>query len=1427
MKVFPIDDPVVGEQVLSVQPAIARYPAADWQQRLEYFTGRALTHTALQQEQQSRSGHLATLGQAVSPGVVMGLEADAALIDGQVVIEIAAGMGIAASGEIVHLNRNQQALLDDVRVYAPASILDSDSDSSQGEGAYVLGNTLAELRAAARPLPEAMILVLQPVAVEHFGQQDSTDPCDYDPSDEAFENWQWLDGCRLALYAWNPKLGPVPALGMWHRNRIAHAIFDYERSLSEGEALPWMEVGVPIALIGLNAALNFEFLDRNAVVRRGGETRGNDVPIQPAGNRFLWQAQFEQFNEQLVDWLMDKPTLDPALMSAATEFRRLPPVGVLPKETINPRQQLQHFFPLSYSIRALAIPYEQLDLAFEESASLLPFDINTPDRVEVLVPVPQQLYDPQLLVVEAIDPEFDMTIARFVPVRDQWLGRRLIVRHKTSALYQAMKGSPLLYRADDPDAIDSLEQPLAFEQRFVKRGDDSRYFKGRMAPPSDWIRNSFDESAWETGATSIGYGSGTLGTTLDDMQGNYVSVFFRQHFNLERIDEAHRYTLTVTTNGGFYAYLNGRFLNSANVTRPTHNATAEQAQDLQERRYELGDLSRRFIEGENVLAIAGHNANLNETAFSISVELLDTEDGFGTTEQSLLSNQKISIPFGREQYKVTTLDELRGYLDDETPLSAAEVAKLDELGIEQYINFLQDKINQVDDRVEFGFLRLRTDMYRVRQFMLGNEVATKLATSPALAEIARGESAVATKNELSDYYQRIKVAPKDGGNTSGAANATPVSPVSTGADNVASSSVGTHSFSFATGNRFVSGELSSAVSDALMTKDVGRSNLFTRSANLNLLGIQDEPLKMTALLQNESSAAGLFSAATAQDIAEQNPIVGNVQTFNNVTVGERLAEPSANVAYTAGVAVKGETIGELHKFGADADVNVGINITDLEVPGVPSPNPEKAGLATFGEIDNALLQRILAREFDPVTDSDDEAANFNAGVKAMESVVGLLRLVEGRVHAYRRAVTECKSAMGKIKGELGKTDLRLKTIGDELAEARHDVSVARALKAEEEARIATLNAKRDKILSTQVPFLLYRRPRTVDVRLGAPMHYLNPDLSDQPLPLCDLSEVETPDALAAILDVTRDAPMQWFVAVNLILPHLSRLADLQVTLSSAKQRASSKITVHPFLKMDFQVPDKLLQGLGATLMQSQQRIVQQRKKTLAIDLAAFQRLGWREAIKRVPEVVSLGDLIDGNHGRLGASQRAASEMAMIAKVVTCLYVRFSAIPAGIRLDWAERFSQFDTAVNLRNLYSLPRFAELDYIERHNMQRLVDWLYGRIFSKYSDAHDMISDLIRVAILTASHAPVDQLIAGYLPEPVTVRPGSFVRVVADLSRVRVGMAVSMVSAGATLVRGRVADISGGEVTAEVHTTVGESVQLDSGARVQIGERLGLLF
>lgn len=1399
MKVTPIDDPVVGEQILAVQPAMAPYPDADWRQRLHYFTGRALTHTALRLEQQWRSGHVATLGQAFSPGVVTGLEAVAAQSPAGVVIEIAAGTGLAASGEVVTVNRNQRVLLEDIPVYAPAALLATDGESQSVEGAWKLGGTLAALRAQGCPLPEAMVLVLQPVAVEQFSEQVSSDPCEYDSTDAAFENWQWLDGCRLVLHVWPTALGPVPVAGKWRRNRIAHAVFEYERHLSEGEYPPWCQVGVPIGLLGFSAGLVFAFLDCHGVTRRGGEPKGAAVPVSPAGDRFLWQARFEQFNEQMAEWLIADPTLDPVKMRAEIQFRHLPPVGVLPRECMAPRSQVQSFFPLGYSVRALAIPYEQLDLAIAESASLLPYDLHTPDQVEVLVPVPQQYYEPRLLVVETIDPVFDQSVTRFAAIRDQWLGRRLNLRRKASAIYQAITGRPLLYPVDDPGAVDSLEQASPFELELVKQGDGCRYLPGLFAPPSDWLQNGFDDSGWQAGITPIGYGRDGLGTEVPDMQGRAVTLFARHRFQLDTLPrDGKRYTLRVTCNGGFYAYLNGRALTSVNVRRPLADAPAEAAVPFVERFYELGELTGRLKVGENILAIAAHSPAMEVAAFSISVSLLDTEESYGTAV--LPDADNLAPPFGRERYQVTALADLRAWLDTKAPLSDGELARLDELGIERYIDFLQAKIDAADDKVEFGFLRLRTDIYRVRQMMLGNEAGTKLATSPALAEIAKGQSAVATKGELADFYNRLKQpAATDDVLKSGMA-------AEGGTTGVTQPSSGKAE------PLFFSGELAGG-----MAKATGGNDLIAiRDQASQIILTRETDLRQKAMATSVSGGE-LFKYATAAEVGEQNPIIGRVQQFNNVTVGERLEESSANVAHMAGVAVKGELIGDL--------LDTGLNIDDLTIPGLKKADDARG--KTFGDIraDASILRDILAGQYDPVV-ADDEAAYFNGGVRAMENVAGLLRLIEGRVYAYRQAVARCKSVVSSLRGDLVRIDRRLKVVGDELAEARHDVAVARSLKAEEEVRIGALNAKRDKVLAELVPFVLFRRPRSVDVRLDAPCHCLDPDLSDLPLPLCDLSEVEAPDSLEAMLDVMRDAPLQWFVAARRILPRLSRPADVQVTLVNARQRAVSKGSAIDMIQPNIQGLDQAQQGLGMVMSKSRQRIEVARRKTSVLDPASLQRLGWEESMARLSELVSPADLIDAGHGRLTASSLAAKEMSAIARAATCLYVRFSEVPAAIRLVWVERLSQYDAPVNLRNLYTLPRFGELDVIRRIAMQRLTDWLYGRIDVRYSEAAGMMSDLIRVALLAASHAPVNQLISGYLPAPVLVRPGKRFSIIAEsLSRVRVGMAVSVTAASGVLVRGRVVDIVGSQVIAEACVMADTSVQINTGVRVRIGERLGM--
>ena len=73
MPANPITDPFPGEDLLGIEPQLSQQVDPGWRHRLSLFVGRALSDTALDSEQLYRAGLLATLGQAVSPGVVKGL----------------------------------------------------------------------------------------------------------------------------------------------------------------------------------------------------------------------------------------------------------------------------------------------------------------------------------------------------------------------------------------------------------------------------------------------------------------------------------------------------------------------------------------------------------------------------------------------------------------------------------------------------------------------------------------------------------------------------------------------------------------------------------------------------------------------------------------------------------------------------------------------------------------------------------------------------------------------------------------------------------------------------------------------------------------------------------------------------------------------------------------------------------------------------------------------------------------------------------------------------------------------------------------------------------------------------------------------------------------------------------------------------------
>lgn len=446
MPTRPISDPVPGERLLAVAPRPEAGQVTGWRRRVNGFAGRALAADALTREQQHHAGHLALLAQALSPGVVEGL-AVARNASGET-IQISAGQGLSTQGEDLRLAQPLTVRLADVQVFESAA----ESDTNSGDTLLTrrLGRSLGELIAAGTDLPRAQMLLLVPATVDTAAAGDPGTPCARDPADDAFLDLRRIDAARLALYPWPTDVLALPTPGPRWRNRLARALFMAEKDLAPDQLTPWQAVGVPIALIGFSDTWQALFADSHAAARPGGRPKRRDALISDAGHLYLWEARMRQFADHLADTLAASPDI----AAAAREFQHLPPAGLLPRTAADFALDTQGFLPVTWTVDAVPVPLEQLDMILAEAATLADFNTDLADRAQILVPVPQSVYEPDLLVTASIDAEFGSTRDAFLARRAEVLARRGVVRSRVSALARATDGKPPVFPDPDPGALE-------------------------------------------------------------------------------------------------------------------------------------------------------------------------------------------------------------------------------------------------------------------------------------------------------------------------------------------------------------------------------------------------------------------------------------------------------------------------------------------------------------------------------------------------------------------------------------------------------------------------------------------------------------------------------------------------------------------------------------------------------------------------------------------------------------------------------------------------------------------------------------------------------------------------------------------------------------------------------------------------------------
>lgn len=1372
MKVKRIFSPAKGERVIAVNPEMKPEIGADWRRRLNFYTGRSLSDVALTTEQAGRDGRLAMRGQMMSPGVITGLEAALELDpDGNYFYHLLGGAGMAASGEDFVMTQGMRVNVRSTLVYLPPGLT--------GLGDHLsLESTLGELIDDGIDLPRAGVLVLQPVTAALIGRLDPGDECEIDPANDAYDDWQLADACRLVFYAWPTTRIALPAstpAATW-RNRLAHTIFEAEKAKAEDELMPWNELGVPVGLVGFADDWTPLFLDRYAVVRAGGKPQrrrtiriyspignwragetyeigdvviysglayralqdhtsfGSATPLgTPAlwqlagsGNPFLWQARVQQFTDQISGATLDNvPFAD-----LRREYRYLPPAGLLPREVLNPRegQTEDLFFPTDYVVDAVPIPIEQLDAAIEGSAALDPFDLGVPDRVRVLVPVPQVWYEPALLQLEEINPEFQEAIDEFVTRRGRWLNRRGFVREIISLLTKATTGTALTFPSPDPNA---LETPEA-------------------------LFDPIDENDPQ----------------LKDPEGEYgTAVNAAGERQIALIEELRAYLLTSTP--------------LRSVARVAFPVDVEN-DVIPGLRYE------KTVEGLGFLIFSG---------------IMDE-----TTREKLRD-----FLFSRDVGAEVVDAAVEGLYSQS---QRNEVAQLDRLGLIKFIEYLKAKLQAADDRIDLGFLQAQTNIYRLRQIMLGTAAASRLATSTALAEIAQGDTAVATREQLNEYVTTLRSA-KAGtpaaGTLKGAVAAASAAPSSATKAGVSTA---------VTGISAPISELHSTASKPIVESGLRADFTSSISDELNLLKTESETVQLTSRVSSKLIQPAAPQINPIEAITDQSYIVGKTFDFRTVTVAERLTNPPPNETKVASSANKFEVIKNLTALD--------LNLDDVQVPGLallnadgqPVYNDENGRpvrqtkkLIDMTDLDFAFILN------DPDPRNAAEADFFSAAVDVSEHAINTLRQIEGRVRSYRLAVARCEDTLKKLQAVTGDADRRLKVIGDEVAEARHDVSVARALFVEETARIQRINDRRTLILQEHVPYLAYYRPRLSNVLTSAPHRPVNPGLVAAPLPTCLSRAVTIPADLRAMVDLFSDVPLKWLKYVLPLLDRLNSVNLLQETLVSAKTHAQVKLA-SPAKTLTAATTSALGLSINKTFAAQQAVVTQYRAQTAQLNLASLVNLGWKSTRDSAIGNLSLGDLRDAPHGRSDVISEATAELNNIAHVAGCLYESFGAVLPRIRLEWAERLSQYDEEVSLRNLANLPRWGEIDYLDRREMQGLVDWLYSRVDANEAQAIAMCDDLVRVAILLASHAPVNEIIAGSVQEAATVKPGSSLKLNVDLTKVKIGMGVFVYKGADVVAHAVVEDLSAGLASAKITKTYAPTVQLEKNAAVQFTNQPALM-
>jgi hypothetical protein len=227
-------------------------------------------------------------------------------------------------------------------------------------------------------------------------------------------------------------------------------------------------------------------------------------------------------------------------------------------------------------------------------------------------------------------------------------GAGVTLSTNTTAIYYTTDGS-------DPRLSGGAVSPIATNatfsddvrepEDFIISGDDWKYLDDGSNQGTDWRTVAYDDAAWESGPSQLGYGESGLGKTVgfidtDPVAGGNqknATTYFRKHVMISEPTDFSSFVVRLRYDDGGIVYVNGiEAANTGNLpSNPSFNTFASTPTPSESTYFDYSVPSSRFVDGLNTIAVEIHNQSSGSSDMRFDLVLsgeIDLTNGSNVTE---------------------------------------------------------------------------------------------------------------------------------------------------------------------------------------------------------------------------------------------------------------------------------------------------------------------------------------------------------------------------------------------------------------------------------------------------------------------------------------------------------------------------------------------------------------------------------------------------------------------------------------------------------------------------------------------------------------------------------------------------------------------------------------------------------------------------